>query len=398
MRTFSGPAYLSITRRSNVLRPGAGGSSGGGTGGGTTPPPSGQPTWKNAASGIAEVDALTLLWQDLWGTAHEPTAGKQGTRGSAPAVDRMWLGGTGGATDDSMVGYFRSYWDAGSTSEGVVGQRMSFADYAGRRCIRDRWPAGIWTSGNLMEHKRNNILAGGNVYLEAACGIDLYVASPVRMWDLANQRSGSAPYQADGKTLFGITVAMRDYEIAGGIGDNESKTNAKPATEQSGCSCGVNWAWRKFSSTDSGGGGGNITLRTYIHHVGVGTSLRDGGTGNYGELMSASATIGLDRWNRLTMAVKLDPSARSKDRCRFWLDSGDGPQLIGNHVDVDLGGWQGNRGITGTGRIAGSSGGGWGVAGFTSHSMMGGPTPMPLDTEANFYWSNAWWRVGARKP
>jgi hypothetical protein len=380
------PAHAAVRRRSAAA---------------STPPPSGggggieQPNWKNATTGIADIDAMTLLWQDQWGTEYEPTVGKQGTRTNAPAVDRMWLGGTGGSTSDRYVGYFRSYWEPNTSI--AVPQRMSFATAYNRRCIRDYWPANITVSGNLMEHKRNNILDGGNVYLSAAFGIDLYVASPIRMWDKNNQRASFAPYQADGKTPFGITVAMRDYEIAGGIGDNESKTNAKPVTEQSGCSCGVNWAWRKYAATNASGGGGDIQLRTFVHHVGVGTTLRDGGTGNYGELQSAGVNIGLDVWNRLVMRVDLDPSGRSKDRCRFWLNKGAGPVLIGDHNAIDLGGWQGNRGIVGTGRIAGSNGGGWGVAGVTSHSMMGGPTPMALDTDASFYWSNAWWRVGARK-
>lgn len=341
-----------------------------------------QPTWKDPTATVLSswASELTLVWMDYWGTSQEPGIGVAGPQTNAPAMDRIMY---------PDIGYYRRFWQPDSSG---LADRFSYADKAGRRCIKDNWPANITAVSNLIRHERNNWMRGQNgVYLICAVGADLYF-DPLYMTTTQN---GLARNRSSGKTPIGIVTSTYLYELDNAHNDIAMKTNAATVDLQSGCSCGLNWA---FEYNDGDPQHGWLSLNTYIHHIGIGTSLR---SGTYGEIQSNKYHIPHSQWNRIVYLVICDPSGRSKDEVRVWLN---GQKITNNgeagspygplHSNIDLGGWLGNRGISGTGHICRTDGGGWGCVGLASHSMIGGVIPQPLPVANSFYWSNMWRRVG----
>ncbi|MEE4208645.1 MAG: hypothetical protein V2I43_05205 [Parvularcula sp.] len=275
--------------------------------------------------------------------------------------------------------------------------RRSYETVEGKRCLKIRHYKQSPPYRNWDCYDSWFSLQG---YREFGLSVDVHFPSGL---DLRNAAGG----MPNGKTHFLIGCGDAGWENPGSTGgqpgfQNSGQGKGRGAEisyveDQRACPCGLNWNQSK--------GVGTLNLRWYQHAVGKKRILR----GHPGSVPPAGAkysytennfAVPVGRWFTLTLYGRVDTD-RTDGLLEVWItdpaSNGGKPfaPADGRITGLDLGGWQGDRGIRGGiqtsgGSLKGTAGGGWRWRFLKGRDMIGG-VPFSFTNPPNpFYYAYNW--------
>ena len=300
------------------------------------PPPIGG--WKPVEAPVLQAKGLVLVWQDRLGEADAP----------------------------ADLQHFADPYPSGryhhcDFSPPICNNRVSFVTYDGRPCVRVNFPAG---SPGILNYRSQYL---PNTYREF--GI---------CWDIKHPPGFNLRSQQNtniyGKTFFGMITGHSDFHKPGVPTSRSWAGEVNEVNNVWGGMLGLNWKYNLLYPN-------HFELSWYPHVVGAYIGgvdrFRSGLYSNPSDIPGYPTLpvcrIPIGSWHRVEMYGRMDTNRRN-GLLEFWVDG----VLAQSMPNLDLGGWQGNRGITsGNGQLVGSSGGGWRFRGWSGREMLGGYTLAP---------------------
>lgn len=310
------------------------------------PPVSGS---KPTEAPVLQAKGLSLVWQDRILETGGPTSDWdffQETTGSRRA-------------DDPPTGF---------PSENP--RRLSLATHDSKKCMKVVYPVNQhgwlnYRSQHLPTH-----------YRELGLCVDVLYPSGFNLTSITNAN-------IVGKSLFGLMVGPPETHKPG---FPVKPTDVTWPEDQWGGALGISWKY--WTNTPE-----QVQYEWYPHVVGAYLNGQDKfREDNYSNIYSipgyahpgvASITTGV--WHRLELYGIMDTNRRN-GALEMWVDGVKNKSLY----NLDLGGWQGDRGLykerigngtrgdgsksQGTGQLCGASGGGWKFVGVFIREMIGGNT------------------------